>query len=395
MYSEDTTKYLIHAKLTAEGVVERTDVVGAFFGQTEGLLGEDLDLHDLQRNGRISRIDINIESKHGKTNGKLSIASSLDRAETAILAAAMETVERIGPCSAQITIESIEDLRALKRRQIVERAKTLLLESFDEVGLSTNEILAEVREASRVVKISSLGEENLPAGPSVGESDALIILEGRADVLNLLRCGIKNTVAVEGTKVPDIVAELSKKKVTTVFVDGDRGGDLILKELLQVADVDYVAFSPRGRSVEDMTRKEIMKSLKNKIQAELLRKHLNDNESIADFVLATEKDAEEETPCSTVPVVKEPTRGDHIDSIRGTGRVRVLTIDDVIVGDYTMHEFIEILPKLDTDAYGIIIDAPLTQKILDGAYKKGISYIATPLFKNLVHRPTSVQLIQF
>ncbi|HJJ32545.1 MAG TPA: DNA primase DnaG [Methanocorpusculum sp.] len=395
MYSEDTTKYLIHAKLIAEGVVERTDVVGAFFGQTEGLLGEDLDLHDLQRSGRISRIDINIESKHGKTVGKLSIASSLDRAETAILAAAMETVERIGPCSSKITIENIEDLRVLKRRQIVERAKTLLLESFDEVGLSTKEILEEVREASRVVKISSLGEENLPAGPSVEESDALIILEGRADVLNLLRCGIKNTVAVEGAKVPDIVAELSKKKVTTVFVDGDRGGDLILKELLQVADVDYVAFSQRGRSVEDMTRKEIMKSLKNKIQADILRKHLNDNESIADFVLSTERDDEQEMPCDAVPTVEEPSLGDYIDSIRGTGRARVLTVDNVIIGDYTMHEFIEILPKLESDAYGIIIDAPVTQKILDRAYMKGISYIASSSFKDLVHLPASIQLIQF
>lgn len=284
MYSPDTTKYLIHIHIETEGVVEKPDVVGAIFGQTEGLLGEDLDLRDLQRSGRVGRIDVQITSKHGKTSGELYIASSLDRAETAILAASLETIERVGPCISMIKVQGIEDLRAIKRRQIVDRAKELLLESFDDVGISINEILAEVRESIRVEKVSSVGEERLPAGPNVLDSDAIIIVEGRADVLNLLKCGIKNTVAVEGTKVPQIVADLSIKKNATVFVDGDRGGDLILRELLQVADIDYVAFSPRGRSVEDMSRKEIVKSLRNKVPADVLRAQIMRDGEIAELV---------------------------------------------------------------------------------------------------------------
>jgi DNA primase len=284
MYSPDTTKYLIHIHIETEGVVEKSDVVGAIFGQTEGLLGEDLDLRDLQRSGRVGRIEVQMASKHGKTSGELYIASSLDRAETAILAASLETIERVGPCVAMIKVRGIEDLRVIKRRQIVNRAKELLLESFDDVGISTNEILAEVRESIRVEKVLSIGEERLPAGPNVLDSDAIIIVEGRADVLNLLKCGIKNIVAVEGTKVPQIVADLSIKKNATAFVDGDRGGDLILRELLQVADIDYVAFSPRGRSVEDLSRKEIVKSLRNKIPADVLRTQIMREGDIADLV---------------------------------------------------------------------------------------------------------------
>lgn len=191
MYSPDTTKYLIHIHIETEGMVEKPDVVGAIFGQTEGLFGEDLDLRDLQRSGRVGRIDVQITSKHGKTSGELYIASSLDRAETAILAASLETIERVGPCLSMIKMQGIEDLRAIKRRQIVDRAKELLLESLDDVGISTNEILAEVRKSIRVVeKVSSVGEERLPAGPNVRDSDAcaIIIVEGRADVLNLLLC---------------------------------------------------------------------------------------------------------------------------------------------------------------------------------------------------------------
>ena len=410
MYLSDTTKYLIHIKIEAEGVVEKTDVVGAIFGQTEGLLGEDMDLRDLQRSGRVGRIDVTLTSKHGKTAGDLYIASSLDRAETAILAAALETIERIGPCVSRISVEGIEDLRAIKRRKIVDRAKELLMESFDEVGLSTNEILAEVREASRVVKITAIGDDRLPAGPTVLESDAIIILEGRADVLNLLRCGIKNTVAVEGTKVPEIVSELSRKKNTTVFVDGDRGGDLILKELLQVADVDFVAFSPRGRSVEDMTRKEIIKSLRNKVPADVVRAQVARNEPLSDLVFEITAPEDEAEPASQAsPAVQEaevlaaeekpePREAissveGHADYMKGTGRARVLNSDAVILGDYTIKELEDILPKLDSDATGIIMDASCGQKLVDSAYKKGLKYIAAREFTGIVHRPAGIRLI--
>ena len=271
MYSPDTTRYLIHINLTAEGVVEKPDVVGAIFGQTEGLLGEDLDLRDLQRTGRVGRIDVQITSKKGETTGEILISSSLDRAETAILAASLETIDRVGPCVARVTVASIEDIRVSKRRKIVERAKEILIERFDDGTIDSDELLDDVRQSMRIEKIGSIGEEKAPAGPNVLESDAIIIVEGRADVLNLLRYGIKNAVAVEGTNIPKTVIDLCEKKTTTAFFDGDRGGELILRELLQVADIDFVAFSPRGKSVEDMTRKEVIKTLRNKVPVEYVR----------------------------------------------------------------------------------------------------------------------------
>lgn len=457
MYPIDTIKYLIHAQIEAEGVVEKTDVVGAVFGQTEGLLGEELDLRDLQRSGRVGRIDVQITSKFGKTSGDCYIASSLDRAETAILAAALETIERIGPCIASMRIQNIEDLRAIKRRQIVERAKELLLESFDEVGISSYDILAEVREASRIEKITTIGDERLPAGPNVLDSDSIIILEGRADVLNLLKCGIKNTVAVEGTKVPKIVSELSQKKITTVFVDGDRGGDLILRELLQVADIDFVAFSPRRRSVEDMTRKEIVKSLRNKVPVDVLKAHLEKDEPISDLVFEIEAEINEGQSCSaaeetaeqeadvsqkkvsvkpveevsrpaetvsrqTAPTNKEESKPEsksessktdepevirtkkpenpnsieeHALYMRDTGRARILTEDSVIVGDYSLREVAEILPKMNDDVAGIIVDSAVDQKFVDQAYAKGLKYIVARKFMGIVRRPVGLRMIPF
>jgi DNA primase len=259
---DDTAKYVIHADITADGVVERSDVVGAVFGQTEGLLGDDLDLRDLQQSSKLGRIDVNVDSENGQSFGTITIASSLDKVETSILAAALETISRVGPCRATVSIAGIEDVRAAKRRQVVERAKQLLTDSFDEDVMSSREIMEEVRQSVRVEDIVEF--EGLPAGPRVSDSDAIIVVEGRSDVLNLLRYGVKNAVAVEGTNVPEAVADLTQNRTVTAFLDGDRGGDLIRKELAQVGNLDYVAFAPAGKSVENLARQEVMSALRSK-----------------------------------------------------------------------------------------------------------------------------------
>ncbi|SFG54207.1 Toprim domain-containing protein [Halopelagius inordinatus] len=265
---DDTAKYLIHAAITADGVVERSDVVGAIFGQTEGLLGDELDLRDLQQSSKVGRIDVQIESENGQSFGRITIATSLDKVETAILAASLETITRVGPCQADARVTDIEDVREAKRREVVERAKELLTESFDDTVMTSTEILEEVRESVRVEDITEY--EGFPAGPRVVDSDAIIVVEGRADVLTLLKYGIKNAIAVEGTNVPSEVAELTQDRTVTAFLDGDRGGELILRELSQVGDVDYVAFAPEGKSVEDLPRDEVMSVLRNKLAFEML-----------------------------------------------------------------------------------------------------------------------------
>ncbi|WP_318568105.1 DNA primase DnaG [Salinigranum marinum] len=263
---DDTSKYLIHAAITADGVVERSDVVGAIFGQTEGLLGDDLDLRDLQQASKVGRIDVEIESEAGQSFGHVTIATSLDRVETSILAASLETITRVGPCRSEVRVTEIEDVREAKRREVVERAKELLAKSFDESIMTSSEILDEVRESVRVEDITEY--EGLPAGPRVQDSDAIIVVEGRADVLTLLKYGIKNAVAVEGTNVPDAIADLTQDRTVTTFLDGDRGGELILRELVQIGDVDYVAFAPKSRSVEDLGRPEVMSALRDKVPYE-------------------------------------------------------------------------------------------------------------------------------
>ncbi len=264
----DTVKYLVYANVDIGGMIEKPDVVGAIFGQTEGLLGDELDLRELQKNGRIGRIEVDLNVKGGRSIGRITLPSSLDMVETSILAAALESVDRVGPCDAKINVEKIEDTRSLKRKAVVDRAKVLLTQLITHEIPESKEISELVRQEVKVAEIGEYGPEKLPAGPNIAGSDSITIVEGRADVLNLLKNDVNNAVAVGGANVPRSIIGLCEKKEVTVFLDGDRGGDIILRELANAAELDFVARAPPGKEVEELSRKEIIKCLRSRIPAE-------------------------------------------------------------------------------------------------------------------------------
>lgn len=263
-----STKYTIYAPITIEGSVDRPDVIGAIFGQTEGFLGQDLELRELQRSGKVGRIEVKLDTTNGKSVGQIIIPCSLDKAETAIIAAALETIERIGPCNSKVRVEKIEDVRVSKREFVIARAKELLMNLQSGVLPDSQEIAEEVANSVRMQEITEWGPEKLPAGPAVVNDEEVILVEGRADVINLLKNGFKNAVAINGTSIPESIKELCKQKTVTAFVDGDRGGDIILKELMECTEIDYITKAPAGKEVEELTKKEIHITLRARIAAE-------------------------------------------------------------------------------------------------------------------------------
>lgn len=263
-------KYTIAADFVAEGPLEKPDVIGALFGQTEGLLGADLELRELQKEGKIGRIDVEVTTEGGKTKGEINIPSALDKAETAIIAAAIETIDKIGPTDAKITIREIEDVRGGKRDYIMERAKKLL-SGIKNAGMETDEMQKEIHESSRTSKLTEYGEERLPAGDLSGNE--VIVAEGRADVVNLLKHGVKNVIGMNGTRLPAEIAKLGEQKELTLFVDGDRGGKLIAGNVCDNAKVAFIAIAPDGKEVEELSQKEILMALRKKITpSEFFRK---------------------------------------------------------------------------------------------------------------------------
>jgi DNA primase len=259
--SQSSTKYVIRAELDSAGIVEKPDVVGAIFGQTEGLLGDELDLRELQEKGRVGRIDVQVEEEDGSSNAEIKIPTSLDSTETALLAASLETIERVGPTGADIRVKEIDDRRNTKRDYIVKRAKQLLEDIQDEKP-EKNAITKEVREEVRTSEITEY--YGFKAGPSADTSEDIILVEGRADLMNLMKNGVKNAVALGGTDVPDKIGDLSIEKTVTAFLDGDRGGNLILRELKEKAEPDYVARAPDDKEVEELGKEQIYRSLRDK-----------------------------------------------------------------------------------------------------------------------------------
>ncbi len=257
-----TIKYEVLANYEVQGVVDKPDIVGAIFGQSEGLLGQDMDLKELQQNGKIGRIEITVNKGKGTTAGQITIPSSLDQVKTSILAATMETVEKVGPFEAKVRVIKVSDTRKEKREVITERAKELLKNMQKFEGVETDEMAQGVKEDLRTEDVVEYN--GLTAGPEVATSEEIIVVEGRADVLKLLSYGIKNAIAMNGANITPELIELCNQKTVTILVDGDRGGELNTTKLISLTKVDYIAKAPDGKEVEELTQKEILLALKRK-----------------------------------------------------------------------------------------------------------------------------------
>jgi len=375
-----TTKYVIYAKFEVDGVVEKPDVIGAIFGQTEGIFGPDLDLRELQKTGRIGRIEIEMTSKQGKTHGRIIIPSSLDRTSTAIIAAAIESVDRIGPCEAKATLEKIDDVRDVKRKAVVTRAKEILQRWIIESVPSTDEVVREVFESLKPAEVVNFGPEGLPAGPDLSSSSSIIVVEGRADVINLLKCGLRNVIAIEGAKIPLTIVKLCKEKEVTVFLDGDRGGDLILKELLQVADIDFIARAPPGKEVEELTPKEVFKALRDKIPFEQIRE-----EKIRPTRHVREEKRRTYMPKAVVDTATE---------LKGTLEAVVLNEKMESLARLPVSELAEKLRNIDA-AHCVIFDGVITQRLVDVASERGVKCIIADRISDIAKRPVHLQLLTF
>ena len=368
-----TVKYMIRAKFEVDGVVEKSDAIGAVFGQTEGLFGPELDLRELQKSGRIGRIEIQLKSEKDKTTGALLIPTSLDRVSTVILAASLESIDRVGPCAAKVTIEKIEDIRNARRTAIIKRAKEILHKWTIEAIPGTEEIFREVSETLRLARVESYGPEKLTAGPDIESAKEIIIVEGRADIINLLRCGIQNVIAVEGAKIPQSIIKLSKEKEATAFLDGDRGGDLILKELLQVTNVKYVARAPTGKEVEELTPKQVATALQHRVPIGRPKaKRPPERQRIL-------------VPKRIVEVTKE---------LDGTLEAVLFDVKMKKMERLPVSKLAEKLQQTK-DVDTVVFDGVITQRLVDVANEKNIKYLVAARVSDAVQQPLGIHLLTF
>ena len=407
-----SSKYLIRASIRANGVVNKSDVVGAVFGQTEGLLGDELDLRDLQKSGRMGRIEVEITSDKGKSVGEIVISSSMDQVETSVFAAALETVERVGPCKATVKITTLEDSRTSKREIIIDRARSLLINLIKDsrgAGSTITDTVRQVLQTEEIVRFKG----KLPAGPNVDTSDAVIIVEGRGDVLNLLRHGIKNAIAVEGTDVPKEVIALSTERTVTAFVDGDRGGEMIIQELLQVAELDFISRAPDNTEVEHLTHKQIMKCLRDKVSAELFmeqnkwarpgfsgvkakssdkKTRRGTKSKSSEEEKATPKEKEVTEKVTAEAAVASSVFMEQLDQLQGTKNARLL-MGDKVADEVSISNLQEVLEtRKNNGANTLVMDGIITQRLIELVPKAGIKIIVAEKKGPLPRDPVGITM---
>lgn len=382
-------KYLIRANLVAEGTLQRPDVIGAIFGQTEGLLGADLEMRDLQQEGKIGRIEVQLEKVGRQTNGTIKIPTAVDQSETTLIAAAIETIDRVGPCDATIEIEKIEDVRGSKRDYIIERAKKLMMQI--EGSTDSREIANEIKGSLRTGEIGEFGEDKVACGDLSGKE--VVIVEGRADVVNCLKNNVKNVVAMNGTKLPRGISELSERKEVTLFVDGDRGGRLIAQNVVENAKVVYIASAPDGKEVEELTGKEILMNLRKKMK-------------VADFFRLDRlaKDAKGDNTARTVsaPVSNEEQReftDEDKEKLKeafkknvGSEKAAILNSDMEVVKYTAVRGLSGAFRRLESRAFAIAIDGTVTGSVLKASEEVGVKAIAA---KNFAATDTNIKLLSF
>jgi DNA primase len=362
-------KYMVYASFKAEGPLEKPDVIGAIFGQTEGLLGSELEMRELQKEGKIGRIEVNLEIVDGKSIGEIQLPSALDKSETTIVAAALETIDRIGPTEAEIKVTKIEDVRGSKRDYIVERAKRLL------EGLDSHEgfegISKTIKEDTRAEKIQEYGEEKLPAGDISGSE--IIVVEGRADVVNLLKNRVSNVIGMNGTKLPAEIARLGEHKEITLFVDGDRGGKLIAQNVIKHAKIAYVAIAPDGKEVEELTGKEILMALRKRI-------------SVSDFLyrngradFSQPEESESNDKVEATPEVKDKLKS-IFEKIRGSKMAVFVDSNYDIIMKTSAKEAGRSLSMIKNNVFAVLVDGNAIGSLVRVCDERNVQFLGATNF---------------
>lgn len=303
--------------------------------------------------------------------------SSLDQPTTALLAAALESIERVGPYNAKFSLIEIEDFREKKRREIVDRAQEIMQKWRAQRRSEDIKAIADVVGKSESLKPITWGPDQLPAGPDVETAEELIVVEGRADIISLLLAGIKNSLATNGVDIPESLVNLTKnKKRVVAFLDGDRVGEMIFRELLRSgAKIDFITKAPVGKEVEELDPTEIL---------DLLGKPI----PVQKYLLSLGAQG------------KMPLNDEQINALReAASYVRekllsvILSAEGERIAEIPVSELFDSLDQYE-GAFGIVFDGVITQRLIDKAQSLRFKVVVGERVGKVEKKPIDLMLLR-
>ena len=380
-------KYHVKLKFEVDGIVEKADIIGAIFGQTEGLLGPEMNLNELQKVSKVGRIEVNVDTKSNTTKGDALLPMSTDISTAALISAAIESIDKVGPFQGKFLLVGIDDIRAIKKKVIVDRAKKIIQEWATKTISEGEEMLRDVYDASKPGKLTSFGKAQLACGTGVFESQYIILVEGRADVINLLRAGFDNSIAIEGAKIDETITNLTSGKKVIAFLDGDRAADLILKELQGLVKIDKVLRAPTGKEVEECTPLEISEILKDVAETRSEQpeapvqqqkstrkpKTYGNNNSTSVYQEVSHSNANNGEIVKDDPQITSAVK-EVYPQINETLEAMILDNSMQVLLKVPVSEIIKRLDSLEGARF-LVMDGIITQRLIDAAYRAGIEYV--------------------
>jgi DNA primase len=381
-------KYHVKLKFEVDGIVEKADIIGAIFGQTEGLLGPEMNLNELQKVSKVGRIEVNVDTKSNTTKGDALLPMSTDISTAALISAAIESIDKVGPFQGKFLLVGIDDIRAIKKKVIVDRAKKIIQEWATKTISEGEEMLRDVYDASKPGKLTTFGKAQLACGTGVFESPYIILVEGRADVINLLRAGFDNSIAIEGAKIDETITNLTSGKKVIAFLDGDRAADLILKELQGLVKIDKVFRAPTGKEVEECTPLEISEILKDvaetaseqleapvQQQQKSIRKPRTNgnNNSASAYQEVSHSNTHNGEKVNDDPQITSAVK-EVYPQINETLEALILDNSMQVLLKVPVSEIIKRLDSLEGARF-LVMDGIITQRLIDAAYRAGIEYV--------------------
>ena len=380
-------KYHVKLKFEVDGIVEKADIIGAIFGQTEGLLGPEMNLNELQKVSKVGRIEVNVDTKSNTTKGDALLPMSTDISTAALISAAIESIDKVGPFQGKFLLVGIDDIRAIKKKVIVDRAKKIIQEWATKTISEGEEMLRDVYDASKPGKLTTFGKAQLACGTGVFESPYIILVEGRADVINLLRAGFDNSIAIEGAKIDETITNLTSGKKVIAFLDGDRAADLILKELQGLVKIDKVLRAPTGKEVEECTPLEISEILKDvaepgseQVDAPVQQQKIprkpktyGNNNSASAYQEVSQTNADNGENAKDDPQITSAVK-EVYPQINETLEAMILDNSMQLLLKVPVSEIIKRLDSLEGARF-LVMDGIITQRLIDAAYRAGIEYV--------------------
>jgi DNA primase len=245
-------------KFQIAGIVNRNDILGTLYKKTN-TLGSEYGLSSLNQRKKLGLISINLfnDTKSNETTGQIKVPMKADEKTACLICAIIQTIDKVGSYKAIFRFRDFQQESTNLVVKIVKRAKNIYQTKLLKYKQGISEIIQSLFSNLMKIQIKEI-HPGIWIGPKYIESQEIYLLEGRADIVNLSKSGIYNTISVNGLDTPKQIQNYILNKTLTCMFDKDRGGETILYNLSSKYKIDFYIDLPDNSKVQELAKSQVL-----------------------------------------------------------------------------------------------------------------------------------------